>query len=406
MVKNYFKITWKPRLLAPEIIFTLTIMVITVIIIFLPTQARYQRPDTVFEARCQVLRIDNTSVFQKGIFKMGEQRVTLKVLDGPDCGQVLDALNLLQGVIELEWFYQPGERAIVGYSKNDGGVITGARMLEPLRENALWALFLIFFIILIAFSGWTGIKAMLSFAFAMVVIWKLMVPLSLENTLDPVLLAVLIVAALCFTIIFFVAGFTKKGWSAFFGAFGGCVLTWVLPLFLGHWLKINGSASSYSSALRFSGYESLNLLKLFYAAIILSASGAIMDIAMDIAAAMTEISVKKPEISRKELIGSGLNIGRAVIGTMSTTLLLAYSGSALTMLMYLLSKGLSVWRILNMNYLAAEILKTVSGSIGLILAAPLTALVAGFVLVPVNWNCHTGQPKYSKFSSFLNSFFH
>jgi uncharacterized membrane protein len=95
---------------------------------------------------------------------------------------------------------------------------------------------------------------------------------------------------------------------------------------LGHWLKINGSTSEYSTALRFSGYEFLNLLQLFYAAIILSAFGAIMDFAMDIAMAMTEIKEKKPEIGRKELIRSGLTIGRTVIGTMSTTLLLAYSG--------------------------------------------------------------------------------
>ncbi|MGD9154684.1 MAG: YibE/F family protein [Bacillota bacterium] len=370
---------WRRKLQSREALFALVILLITVAIAFLPTPARYRRAAGVWEARCVVLQVDNSAVFQKGIFKMGEQQVTVKILDGPDRGKTLAAMNLLQGAIELEWFYQTGERAIVGYSKT-GATVVGARMLEPLRENAIWTIFIIFFLVLLAFSGWTGIKAMLSFAFAMVVIWKILLPLNLQNTIDPILLAVLVVAALCFVIIFLVAGFNRKGWSAFWGAFGGCVLTWMLPLLLGRWLKINGATSQYSTALRFSGYESLNLLELFYAAIILSASGAIMDIAMDIAAAMTEIKEKKPEIGRKELIRSGLTIGRAVIGTMSTTLLLAYSGSALTMLMYLLSKGLSVWRILNMNYLASEILKTVSGSLGLILAAPLTALVSGLIL--------------------------
>ena len=110
-----------------------------------------------------------------------------------------------------------------------------------------------------------------------------------------------------------------------------------------------------------------------------------MDIAMDIAAAMAEIKEKKPEIVRRELILSGLNIGRLIIGTMSNTLLMAYSGGALTMLMFLMAKGLSAWRILNMNYLASETLKTISGSIGLILTVPLTAVISGFIL------CHPRQ---------------
>jgi uncharacterized membrane protein len=372
---------WKNKFQASEIIFALVVLAVTLIIAFLPTHARYQRPAHVVEARCQVLLTDNSLVFQKGIFKMGEQKVRVKILDGPDRGATLEALNLLQAAVELEWFYQPGDRAIVGYSKS-GRKIAGARMLEPLRENAITVILIIFFLVLVGFSGWIGLKSMLSFIFAMVVIWKLLLPWSLEERLDPIAMAVLIVAALCFVIIFLVAGFNKKGWSAFLGAFGGSVLTWVLPLFFGHWLKLNGAVSEYSVALRFSGYEGLDLLKLFYAAIILSASGAIMDIAMDIAAALFELKEKKPEISRKELVCSGLTIGRAVIGTMATTLLLAYSGSALTMLMYLLSKGLSVWRIMNMNYLASELLKTVSGSLGLILAAPLTALVAGLIMAP------------------------
>jgi uncharacterized membrane protein len=78
------------------------------------------------------------------------------------------------------------------------------------------------------------------------------------------------------------------------------------------------------------------------------------------------------------LIGSGINIGRLVIGTMSTTLLLAYTGDALTMLMFLLARGISSWRIFNMNYVASELLKTLSGTIGLTLVVPCVAIFSGF----------------------------
>lgn len=311
---------------------------------------------------------------------MGEQSVKIRILDGPDRGSVAFAMNLLQGALELEWFFQPGDKAIIGYAK-EGNRIIAARMLEPLREWPMLTIFLIFFVALLSLAGWVGVKAIISFAFTIIVIWKVLIPYSLEEKCDPILLSMVIVAALCFVVIFLVAGFTKKGWGAFLGAFGGAVLTWILPMLFGGWMKVNGSTSEYSTALRFTGYEYLNLMKLFYAAIILSASGAIMDIAMDISAAMAEIKEKKPEIGCWEIIRSGFNIGRVIIGTMSNTLLMAYSGGALTMLMFLLAKGISVWRIMNMNYLASEVLKTISGSIGLIMTVPLTAIISGFILV-------------------------
>lgn len=370
----------KPQTKFTEVIFVITIAVITIILCLVPTDQRYQSAGSgSIEARCRVLETDNSTVFQKGIFKMGEQTVTVQILDGPDQGREVTAMNLLQGALELEWFFQPGDKGIVGYAKDNDQIIA-ARMLEPLRENSMLTIFLIFFIALLGLAGWVGVKAVVSFAFTIILIWKVLIPYSIEGKFDPILLAILIVATLCFVVIFLVAGFTKKGWSAFLGAFGGAILTWILPMLFGEWMKVNGSTSEYSTALRFSGYENLDLMKLFYAAIILSASGAIMDIAMDIAAAMAEIKEKKPEIGCRELIQSGLNIGRLIIGTMSNTLLMAYSGGALTMLMFLMAKGISAWRILNMNYLASETLKTISGSIGLIMTVPLTAIISGIIL--------------------------
>jgi uncharacterized membrane protein len=126
-----------------------------------------------------------------------------------------------------------------------------------------------------------------------------------------------------------------------------------------------------------SGYHYLNLQEIFYAAIILGASGAAMDIAVDISASMYEIKSKKPEINIKELIESGFNVGRQVIGTMATTLLLAYSGSYLTLLMLFIARETSVTRMLNLKVVSAEIMRTLIGSIGLVIVAPTTALIAG-----------------------------
>jgi uncharacterized membrane protein len=104
-----------------------------------------------------------------------------------------------------------------------------------------------------------------------------------------------------------------------------------------------------------------------------------MDLAMDIAASMDEIKRKNPQLSLLEHIRSGLRVGRAVIGTMTTTLLLAYSCSHITMFMLFIAKGLPPANILNAPFVAAEILNILVGSFGLITVAPFTALVAGLL---------------------------
>jgi uncharacterized membrane protein len=363
-----------------ELIFCGVIILISIAILLIPVSDHYKQSSANREARGMVLKTDNHFVFQRGTVRQGDQKVTVRILDGPNRNQVIEVLNMLQGAAELEWFYQPGEKGIIGYTV-DNDKIVGARMLEPLRETHLIWLFVLFIVALLVLAGWTGVKAIITFIFTILVIWKVLLPSSLEGRFDPVLLAMIIVAGLCFITIFMIAGFNKKGLGAFLGAFSGCVITWIILLFFGDPLKVNGATSSFSTTLRYSGYEHLDLLKLFYAAVILSATGAIMDVAIDIAAAMAEIKEKRPDIGRWELIRSGINIGRLVIGTMSTTLLLAYTGGALTMLMFLFARGISVWRIFNMNYVASELLKTLSGTIGLTLVVPCTALFVGILLV-------------------------
>ena len=363
-----------------DIIFTLAVLISMVIILSLPDSKYFSREKTEFEARCVVLETDDTYVFQRGIFKQGEQRVKVRLTTGEDKGKILDSVNLLQGAVELEWFYKKGEKAIIGYSKSDGTIVA-SRLLDPVRIDSLMILFLLFFITVILVTGWVGVKSVLSFVFTLVILWKLLIPGLLDNRFDPVMLTVCLIGILCFIIIFLVAGFTKKGLIAFLGVISGFLISWIVLFIFSKQLNINGTTSGFSTTLRFSGFETLDLLKLFYASVIISASGAIMDIAMDISAALCEIKDKKPDITRMGLIKSGINIGRAVVGTMTTTLLLAYTGTSLTMLMLMAAKGIHISRLLNMNHIVSELLMALSGTFALTLVAPITAVIAGWVLV-------------------------
>jgi uncharacterized membrane protein len=142
---------------------------------------------------------------------------------------------------------------------------------------------------------------------------------------------------------------------------------------------VHGAVLPFAETLLYAGFGHLNLTEIYMAAVFLAASGAVMDLSMDVAATMDEVVANNPNIKSLELIKSGLRVGRAVVGTMTTTLLLAYSGGYITLLMAFMAQGVPIANLFNLIYVAAEVLKTIVGSFGLVMVAPFTALMGGFV---------------------------
>ncbi|EOD00151.1 YibE/F family protein [Caldisalinibacter kiritimatiensis] len=336
-----------------------------------------QNTEGVEEVTALVHEVDNSDVVSGGVSKIGFQTVVVEILEGKYKGQQIEATNNLLGQLELDTFCKPDDKIVVAI-KEDNGQITNGIVLEHYRQDWEFILFAFFVVCLIVYARFTGVKALFSFVASLFVIWKFLIP-GLLNGNNPLVLASGVLVLLSAIIIFSIAGFTKKGISAFIGTIVGLLVTIGLTLIFGDKLNLNGMTSSFAPTLLFSGHHDLNMKYIFYAAIIIGASGAAMDIAMDVAASMEEIKMKKPDINTKELIQSGFNVGRAVIGTMTTTLLLAYSGGYLTLLMLFMTKNSSFVRILNLKIVASEIMRTVVGSIGLVLVAPITAIFAGWI---------------------------
>ena len=144
--------------------------------------------------------------------------------------------------------------------------------------------------------------------------------------------------------------------------------------------QIHGAVMESSESLLYAGYQHLNLTKIFVASIFLGSSGAVMDLSVDICSAVYEVVEKKPGITAKEAIASGFAVGRAACGSTTTTLLLAYSGSYIALLMVFMAQGTPVALMLNYKYVAAEIVHTIVGSFGLVTVAPLTAITSGLLL--------------------------
>ncbi len=334
--------------------------------------------NNTIEVKAEIVETDNSDMIQSGVSRIGFQITKIKILEGKYKGKIIEAGNELVGAREFDNYFKPGDKIIAAiYIKE--GKICGAKAVEYFRQNWEFALFALFILCLILYARFIGLKALLSFVASLYLIWTYLIPGLLEGK-NPLILATIVLTMLSAIIIFSIAGFTRKGIAAFGGTICGLLLTVGLTLFFGSKLALYGMTQAFASTLLFSGYSHLNMQYIFYAAIIIGASGAAMDIAMDVAASMAEIKLKKPDIDMKELVQSGFNVGRAVIGTMTTTLLLAYSGGYLTLLMLFMTKNSSFGRILNLKIVASEIMRTLVGSIGLVLVAPLTAIFAGWIL--------------------------
>jgi len=330
------------------------------------------------EIKAMVLQVDNEDILSSGFSNLGVQTMVVEIQEGVHKGQVVDANNILMGQNEYDEIYKAGDKIILAI-QTDGRRIVDAKPLSLQRTSWLSLLVLLMVAALLVYARVIGIKALLSFGFSLWVLWQYFIQGLLDGK-DPIQMVVMTVIILSAVIIFLVSGFTRRGLTAFFGTVIGLLTMLLVTGFFGAEMGLHGMTQPYVQALVVGGYYDLDLRSIFYAAIILGASGAAMDISVDIAASMQEILEKKPEITRGELIQSGFTIGRQVIGTMATTLLLAYSGSYLTLLMLFMARGTSLTRMMNMKIVAAEVMRTIIGSVGLVAVAPLTAIIGGFIL--------------------------
>lgn len=180
-------------------------------------------------------------------------------------------------------------------------------------------------------------------------------------------------------ITFSVGGLNRRGIATFLGSMLGVLLTCGLAVWFAKGFALHGAVRPFAETLLYSGYINLRLTDIFIASVFIASSGAVMDLAMDIAASMDEVKRKHPAIGIIKHLRSGLRVGRAVVGTMTTTLLLAYTSSHITMFLLFMAKGLPGKNILNAPFVAAEVLNILVGSFGLVTVAPFTALVAGLL---------------------------
>ena len=326
----------------------------------------------------KVTEVDNSAIITSGLIQSGEQTCKMIIEDGQFKGQEITGVNFLSGSLEKDKIYKVGDRAFVRISCN-GDEISSCVMSDHFRLSKEALLFLAFAALLLVVAGKNGFLALFSFVITILSLWKILIPAYL-NGYSPVWTGIAITVFITLVIVFFVYGFDRRTITASLGSLLGITTTCVLGILFTDLFKIHGAVMPDSESLLYSGFQNLDLTSIFMSSIFIGASGAMMDLSVDITSAIYEVVQKKPEISWKEAAASGMNVGRAAMGTMTTTLLLAYSGGYVTSLMVYMAQGTPIDHILNYKYVAAEILDTVVGSFGLVTVAPFTALVAGIML--------------------------
>lgn len=367
-------------------------LILVLILIVLPTG---YEDNVVFQESdirpALVLETDDSTVIDTGLVRSGEQRCRLEILSGPFKGQTTEGKNTLNGSLEQDKIFAVGDKALVRINY-EGDQILSVSMIDHYRMP--WELLMgaLFVLLLVLFAGKTGIRAVLSFILTVLMIWKVMVPLYLKNW-NPIWVGLFITLALTVLIIALVYGFDRRCAAAVSGSALGILVTCLMGMVFTDLFQIHGAVMSYSESLLYSGYQDLNLTRIFMASIFIGASGAIMDLSVDITSAVYEVVEKRPDLSWKEAARSGLNVGRAAMGTMTTTLLFAYSGGYMALLMVFMAQGTPVENILNYKYVAAELIHTVIGSFGLVTVAPFTALCAGVFLTHREKKEELMQPK-------------
>ena len=352
------------------------VMVVVCAALLMIPDAHQNQSSKIPRERVRIDTVDNTALYPVGIVYSGVQVCGVTVLDGQLAGRTAMASNYLNSALDKDKLFSAGD---VAYAMvQAGGDTVTVTLIDHYRaQTQLW-LFIALAFALMIFGGMVGVGTLISLGASAIVIWKLLIPLLL-NMVDPIIASLVTVLVLTGVIDLLVAGFTRRCAVAFLGSLAGTATTFVLALTLTGLLKLDGGDIPYVVPLLSQSAMMVDTRALFIGMMFIANSGALMDLSIDISVACEEIQHHCPTISRPVMLRSAFTVGRGVLGTMATTLLLAYSGNYLSMLMYFAGQGTPLLDIVNLKYISSQFLNTLVGSFGLVATAPFSALFASLI---------------------------
>lgn len=270
---------------------------------------------------------------------------------------------------------RPGMRVIVCADVPEG-VAPYYTLYNYDRSAAVAGISLCFVLLMAAIGGRKGFDSSLAILFTLLLLLRFTVPV-IYNGVNPFAVGLLTVLASAAVTIFLLYGFTVRGLLAITVTLLGTSLACLLFMVFTHLLHVTGFQSGDAeSLLVVTQNTGLQLRDVLLAATMISALGAVMDVAVSLLSALWELKLTKPDMSSAMLLRSGMNIGRDMIGTMSNTLIFAFAGGALTTMLVLFSYGVQPNQLISSDYVALELSQGLSGTMAVILTVPLASVSA------------------------------
>lgn len=333
----------------------------------------------------EVLKIisEDTSEYALGGEENYTKRVIVfsaKVLDN---GEMRDktitatqTIDTLLGNKSIE--VQAGDRILVnktaGESENLYEWVAG----DHIRTPALLILGAVFAVLLLIFGRAKGVSTLVSLVFTCMAVFAVFIPATLSGQ-NIYLWAVLTCVFIIAMTLLVVYGASGKSLAAGIGCAGGVVISAVLSLVMSRILLLTGMTDDDAVYLsQLNPDNPINLKAIIFASIIIGALGGIMDVAVSMASSLTEVHENSAEPTFRSLFKSGISIGRDIMGANVNTLILAYIGSSMSIVLLLIANNSSLLKIMNREMIVVEILQALIGSFGILLTIPLTSLVCAF----------------------------
>lgn len=305
--------------------------------------------------------------------RVGDQELEIQILSGDHKDEIMTVTNYMSALFNVD--VQQGDRIIVRIMTDENGSYY-ASVFNYDRGIVLGGFLLIFFILLATLGGKKGLGALAGLLLTLGCIWFILIPCLLRGVpAIPVTIAVSAVSAAAGLI--FLNGYSKKTFCAVCGCVGGVLVSGIAAAVVGSLSPMNGfNMQEAENLILYGADQGLKVSGLLVCGVLISALGAVMDVALGIASSVWEMKEQNPDASVGSLFRSGMQIGKDAMGTMANTLILAFAGSSLNMLILVQTYNIPFLQLINTDSIALEVVQSVAGSIGILLTVPLVALIS------------------------------
>ncbi|MCL2573039.1 MAG: YibE/F family protein [Defluviitaleaceae bacterium] len=270
---------------------------------------------------------------------------------------------------------EEGDKVLLIYHEHIGTFF----FMDYVRINYIWILGGIFFVLIVIFGRKKGFNSIIALGFVCMAIFVVFIPAILSG-MNIYIMAAIICAYSIVATLLIVIGPNKKATSAMLGCLGGVVFAGILMMSMDSIMHLTGLVDSEArSLLNIPLENSINIRAIIFAGVIIGSTGAIMDVAMSISSSLWELRQADIASDFRSLFRSGIEIGKDILGTMLNTLILAYIGSSLSVILLLTANATSFVDLFNREMIIVEFLRALVGSFGMFLTIPLTAAICGWL---------------------------